>query len=66
MNTTTAHAHAFITNAVLFTKTMLSLEGDPSVLERRPSEPLPVPGEHGGDGYADKHFSACELRGREN
>lgn len=47
-------------------KTMCSLESDPSVLERRPSEPLPVPGEHGGDGYADKHFGACELHRREN
>ena len=47
-------------------KTMCSLESDPSVLERRPSEPLPVTGEYGGDGYADKHFSACELRTREN
>ena len=47
-------------------KTMCSLESDPSVIERRPSEPLPVPGEHGGDGYADKHFGAGELHRREN
>jgi hypothetical protein len=62
MNTTTAHAHAFITNAVLFTKTMLSLEGDPSVLERRPSKALPVACEHSGDSNADKHFGTSDLR----
>ena len=38
-----------------------SLEGDSSVLEGRPSEALPVAGEHGGDGDADENFGPSNL-----
>jgi hypothetical protein len=63
MNTNTAHAHRLhYQYAVLFKKTMFSLEGDPSVLERRPSKALPVAREHSGDSNADKHFGTSDLR----
>ena len=38
-----------------------SLEGDPSILEGRPSEAFPVTGENGGNGDADEHFGASNL-----
>ena len=38
-----------------------SLEGDPSILEGRPSEAFPVAGENGGNGDADEHFGASNL-----
>ncbi len=41
-----------------------SLEGDPSIFEGRPSEALPVAGEHGGNGDADEHFGASNLGAR--
>ena len=45
-------------------RTTFSLEGDPSIFEGRPSEALPVAGEHGSNGNVDEHFGASNLGAR--